>query len=210
MNRAILDNPFDDELTLITSPFGALLRSIVSTVDQHGLKKRYLARHARSVEAFFNTLQDRVFESEAAIGLRDRLIKNRNRLFRFIHRDGVAWNNNIAENAIKRVAYFREDAGKSIKEVGINEHIVLLSLYQTCRLRDISFLKFLLSKQRDIDAYYDDKRIRRRRSQIEVYPIGYLPPAIASIRRDRRSKLYENSCAGSSLNQGKEIIANSE
>ena len=42
MNRAILDNPFDQELQSITVPFGALLRSIVVTVDEHGLKCKYL------------------------------------------------------------------------------------------------------------------------------------------------------------------------
>ena len=44
MNRAILDNPFDQELQSITVPFGALLRSIVVTVDAHGLKRQYLKR----------------------------------------------------------------------------------------------------------------------------------------------------------------------
>ena len=46
MNRAILDNPFDQELQSITLPFGALLRSIVVTVDEHGLKRKYLRSHA--------------------------------------------------------------------------------------------------------------------------------------------------------------------
>ena len=40
MNRAILDNPFDQELQSITVPFGALLRSIVVTIDEHGLKRQ--------------------------------------------------------------------------------------------------------------------------------------------------------------------------
>ena len=56
MNRAILDNPFDQELQSITEPFGTLLRSIVVTIDEHGLKRRYLRVHARAAEAFFDSV----------------------------------------------------------------------------------------------------------------------------------------------------------
>lgn len=61
MNRAILDNPFDQELQSITEPFGTLLRSIVVTIDEHGLKRRYLRVHARAAEAFFNSVAKRVY-----------------------------------------------------------------------------------------------------------------------------------------------------
>jgi hypothetical protein len=136
MNRSILDNPFDQELQSITSPFGALLRAIVVTVDEHGLKQRHLERHSRAVTAFFQGLTDGVYETDASKALQDRLLRNRDRLFTFLHHDGVSWNNNLAENAIKRIAYYRDDVGRSIKETGLAEHLVLLSLYQTCRVRE--------------------------------------------------------------------------
>src|SRR5260370_5298785 len=99
MNRAILDNPFDQELQSITTPFGALLRSVVMTVDEHGLKQRHLERHSRAVGAFFQGLIDRVYETDASKALQERLLRNRDRLFTFLHHDGVSWNNNLAENA---------------------------------------------------------------------------------------------------------------
>jgi transposase-like protein len=185
MNRAILDNPFDQELQSITAPFGALLRSIVATIDEHGLKPRYLQTHASAVEAFFSALAERFYESDASKGLQGRLLRNRQRLFTFLQNDGVSWNNNLAENAIKRVSYYREDVGRSVKEAGLAEYLVLLSLYQTCRVREISFLKFLLSQERDMDAFAASKRRRRRSQRIEVYPKGYLPPSIISLRRGR-------------------------
>jgi predicted RecB family nuclease len=92
MNRAILDNPFDQELQSITVPFGALLRSIVVTVDAHGLKHRYLKRHARDVVAFFDALVERDYESDASKALQERLLRNRERLFTFLQHDGVSWN----------------------------------------------------------------------------------------------------------------------
>ena len=54
MNRALLDNPFDQELQSITTPFGALLREVVGTIDKHGLKRRYLQGHAKAAAAFFD------------------------------------------------------------------------------------------------------------------------------------------------------------
>jgi hypothetical protein len=95
----------------------------------------------------------------------------------------VSWNNNLAENAIKRISDYREDVGRSVKEAGLIEHLGLLSLYQTCRVRDISFLKFLLSREHDMDAFTAGKCRRRRAPQIELHPKGYLPSSIPSLRR---------------------------
>jgi len=63
------------------------------------------------------------------------------------------------------------------------EHLILLSIYQTCRVRDLSFLKFLLSREYDVDVFAANKRRRRSASRIELYPKGYLPPSIISLRR---------------------------
>lgn len=183
MNRSILDNPFDQELQSITVQFGALLRSIVVTVDEHGLERKYLKSHARAVAAFFDVLAERSYESDAAKALRERLLRNRERLFTFLQYDGVSWNNNLAENAIKRISDYREDVGRSVKEAGLTEHLVLLSIYQTCRVRDISFLKFLLSRECDVDAFAASKRRRQSASRIDLYPKGYLPSSILSLRR---------------------------
>jgi predicted RecB family nuclease len=197
MNHEILDNPFDQELQSITEPFGALLRSIVVTVDAHGLKHRYLKRHVRAVVAFFDALADRNYESDASKAWQERLLRNRERLFTFLQHDGVSWNNNLAENSIKRIADYREDVGRSVGEAGLTEHLVLLSIYQTCRVRDISFLKFLLSRERDIDAFAASKRRRQRALRIELYPKGFLPPSIGSLRRRQAARASDTIAAES-------------
>ncbi|RWK54610.1 TM0106 family RecB-like putative nuclease [Mesorhizobium sp.] len=195
MNRAILDNPFDQELQSITVPFGALLRSIVVTVDEHGLKRKYLRRHARAVAAFFDALAEHTYESDVSKTLQERLLHNRERLFTFLQHDGVSWNNNLAENAIKRISDYREDVGRSVKESGLTEQLVLLSIYQTCRVRDLSFLKFLLSRERDMDAFAANKHRRRRPSRIELYPKGFLPSSILSLRRERVARVSDTTVA---------------
>ena len=42
------------------------------------------------------------------VGIRERLLRYRTKLFTFVDHDDVAWNNNQAENAIKQFAYYRE------------------------------------------------------------------------------------------------------
>jgi hypothetical protein len=70
-DNAGVANPFDQEVQSITEPFAALLRSIVVTVDAHGLKHRRLKRHARAVVAFFDALADRNYESDASKALQE-------------------------------------------------------------------------------------------------------------------------------------------
>ena len=103
------------------------------------------------------------------------------KLFTFVKYDGVPWNNNNAENAIKRFAYYREDTAGVMKEAGLTDYLVMLSLCHTCRYRGISFLKFLRSRERDIDAFSTRGRPRRR-PVLEVYPKGFVPPHLARLR----------------------------
>jgi hypothetical protein len=176
MNLDLLNNPFDKELQSITEPFGALLRQIVGTIHQYGLKRRYLRRHEGDVAKFFQPLATQTYRSEAAEALRERLVKYQDKLFTFIRYDGVPWNNNNAENAIRRFGYYREDAAGRLREVGLMDYLVLLSICHTCHYKGISFLKFLLSRERDIDAFCQTPHRRRRFPDIEVYPEGVVRP----------------------------------
>jgi hypothetical protein len=107
------------------------------------------------------------------------LLKYQAKLFTFIEHDGVPWNNNNAENAIKRFASYREKADGRLTEVGLKEFLVLLSICHTCRYKGISFLKFLLSRERDFEAFGTSGRVRRRCPVVEVYPKGFVPPHLA-------------------------------
>jgi hypothetical protein len=183
MNQDLLNNPFDEDLKAITRPFGALLRSLVSTVDQHGLRQCHLKKHETEVADLHRSLLDFSVSSDAAEALRDRLLRCWDKLFTFLHHDGVSWNNTCAEHAIKKFAKFREEAAQSAKEEGLQEYLVLLSIYETCRYRGLSFFKFLRSKELDLETYQERKRPIGRPFAIETYPDGYIPPHIASIRR---------------------------
>ena len=94
--------------------------------------------------------------------------KYQSKLFTFLEHDGVPWNNNNAEHAVKYFAKYRRLTNGRVTESGLQNYLVLLSIYQTCRYKEIRFLDFLLSKARDIDrfvAMQESIKTRRRRNQ---------------------------------------------
>ena len=50
----------------------------------------------------------------------------------FYHHDGVPWNNNLAENAVKLIASRRRFIDGLMSENGIKDYLIFLSIYQTC------------------------------------------------------------------------------
>ena len=79
--------------------------------------------------------------SEVAQGYKSRIEKYGERLFTFLDYDGVPWNNNNAENAIKLVASRRRLFGTSVSEAGLKDYLVFLSIYQTLRRKGISHVE---------------------------------------------------------------------
>jgi len=195
INQELLRNPFDEELKQITQPFGSLLRAVIETVDEHGLKQKYLKQHERKIPEYFRLLSGQSFRSEAAEGLRARLTKYRDKLFTFLSHDGVPWNNNNAEYAVKQFAYYRENTVGNMRESGLIDYLVLLSICQTCRYKGESFLRFLLSRGRDVDAFCEGKPRRRHSPAIELYPKGFLPPHLANLRNRRMRQRHCDAIA---------------
>jgi hypothetical protein len=95
----------------------------------------------------------------------------------------VPWNNNNAENAIRRFAYYREDTPGRLKEAGLRDYLALLSFCHTCRYKSVSFLKFLLSRKQDVDTFCQGRRRKRRPPAIEIYPKGVVRPDFAGAKR---------------------------
>ena len=189
MNQLLLNHPFDDELKSVTGSFGRLLRAVVTTIDQYGLKRRHLRVHRREVSDYLGGLCRQPFRSEAAEDLRQRLLRNRDELFTFLQHDGVPWNNNNAENAIRQFGYYRDRTAGTMRESGLQDYLVLLSLCHTCRYRGVSFFQFLRSGQRDLDLFCQTKH-RRRFPLVQTYPKGFTPPHYARIAKPRRTSPF--------------------
>ena len=193
INQELLNNPFDEDLKLITQSFGRLLRSIITTVDQHGLRRQYLRQHEGDAERYFRSLEEQSSGSEAAETLRARLTKYRDKLFTFLKYDGVPWNNNNAEHAIKQFAYYREDTIGCLNETGLRNYLVLLSICQTCQYKGVSFLRFLLSKEREVAVFCQRQQQRPPRSSIELYPEGFVPPHFSNKHKKRSRDDHGNT-----------------
>jgi hypothetical protein len=173
MNHDLLCSPFDEEFKLLVSEFGLLLRGIVGTIDRYGLQRRHLHKHEQDVERFYRHLAGRTFSSDLAVEYWKRLDKYREKLFTFLRHDGIPWNNNNAEHAFRPFANYRESSDGQMTESGVRDYLVLLTIYQTCRYRGISFLRFLLSRERDIYRFHGSARRTYARASLQVYPEGF-------------------------------------
>jgi hypothetical protein len=175
-NGDLTANPFDEEFKTLASEFGKLLRPIVATIDRFGLKKHHLKKHKTEVANIGRALESRVYRSELADSYRTRLLKCWSKLFTFLDHDGVPWNNNNAEHAVKAFAYYRQIADGKMRAEGVSDYLVLLSVYQTCKYRGCGLLKFLLSGEKDIVAFCERGRRTPRPARLEVYPKGFPRP----------------------------------
>ena len=165
LNDEIMKNPFDAEMKSIAVGFAELLRPIVDTIDRRGLKTRFLRRHQADVDRFFEFLAASEFKSEAAVKCQQRFEKNRDTLFTFLRYDGVPWNNNNAEHAIKAFARLRDVIAGSSSKKGVDDTFTLLSIAETCEYRGLDFLEFLRSGEQDIGAFAKSRgRIGRPRT----------------------------------------------
>ncbi len=163
LNDAVLDHPFDDEVGGIVKRFAQVLRGIVATIDRRGLKRHFLRKHGLEVERFYRHMRRTSYQSEAALKCKERFEKNREKLFTFLNHDGVPWNNNNVEHAIKAFARLRRAIEGLSTPKGIEEYLILLSVCQTCKYMGVDFLDFLRSGEKDIHAFAESRRRRGRR-----------------------------------------------
>jgi hypothetical protein len=153
LNDDLLKQPFNKELKELVRDFAILLKPMVETIDRYGLKAHFLQKHRVFVEHFYKELSMRDYQSEIAIYYKKRFEKNRDKLFTFLDYDSVPWNNNNAEHAIKAFAALRKGIGGTSTEKGIREYLTLLSICETCKYKGVSFLEFLRTGEKDIDAF---------------------------------------------------------
>ena len=162
LNDAVLKHPYEEELKGLVKCFAARVNPMVETVDRHGLKCHFLRKHRRAVDRFYRDMARCDFRTEAANKFKERFLRNRSKLFTFLDHDGVPWNNNNAEHAIKAFALLRNVFGGVASKRGICEYLVLLSICQTCKYQGLDFLDFLRSGELDIYSFAQTTRRNRK------------------------------------------------
>jgi hypothetical protein len=140
LNDDLLKHPYDEELKQLALAFTVLLKPMIESIDRYGLKSRFLKKYLVSDERFYRQISECKLHSETAVKVKERLEKNRDKLFTFLSYDGVPWNNNNAEHAVKPFAALRQIIGGVTTEKGLRGYLVLLSLCQTCRYIGVGFL----------------------------------------------------------------------
>ena len=153
LNEDLLKHPYDDELKQIVGAFAGLVKPMVETVDRRGLKKRFLGKHRIFVDRFYKRLSGGFCVSETATKIIERMQKNRSTMFTFLDFDDVPWNNNNAEHAIKAFASLRRVIEGKTTEKSLRDFLILLSLCETCKFKNVDFLDFLRSGSKDIDDF---------------------------------------------------------
>jgi hypothetical protein len=152
-NDDLLKNPFNDEFKKMAHDFTIILQDIVKTIDRYGLKKRHLNKHRKEAALFIRTISQTEFETEISKQYKLRITKYKNALFQFLNHDNVSWNNSNAEHAIRLLATHTNKNIWFFQSKAVDEYLLLLSIYQTCEYNNISFLKFLLSKEKNLVEY---------------------------------------------------------
>jgi len=164
INEDLCKQPFNQEIKDIARKFANVLRPIVESVDRFGLKAHHLRKHRPAVDCFFESILGCTYQTEVAAGYHKRFRRNRDRLFAFLDYDGVPWNNNNAEHAIKAFARLRNIIGGTSTVKGMREYLILLSISETCKNKGVRFLDFLLSEESDVDRFASGKGYSRRGS----------------------------------------------
>ena len=158
LNDDLLKHPYDNGLKRLAGEFTGLLKPIIETVSQHGLKKRFLSKHKIFVDRFYKRLSGEFGSGEAARKIVERLRKNHDTMFTFLNFDGVPWNNNNAEHAVKAFAKLRDVIDGTTSESGLRDYLVLLSLCETCKYKSVDFLDFLRSRSKNVAEFAYSRR----------------------------------------------------
>jgi predicted RecB family nuclease len=184
INDELWKAPFDRELEAFAVAVQGLLVPILVDVDRYGLKSWHLRKFLKHVERFYGKhITGREYTSEPVRIFQKRFDRYRDSLFTFLAQDDIPWENNMAERAIRQLAVQRKISGSFYKRA-VPHYLLLLAISQTCRFQGKSFLKFLLSKETDLDSF------RRTR------PIRYSRPFAGKARTTTAGNDDESAAAG--------------
>ncbi|HHP7229879.1 MAG TPA: IS66 family transposase [Xenococcaceae cyanobacterium] len=152
LNNELWKSPFDSEFEGFIVKVRNLIVPILKTVEEHGLKKRKLSKFNADVSQFYKETIKKNYKSDLVLKYKKRFLRYEHSLFTFLEEDNIPWNNNAAERAIRHLAVQRKISGSFFESLA-PKYLMLLGIMQTCRFQGKSLLKFLLSKEKDVDRF---------------------------------------------------------
>jgi predicted RecB family nuclease len=168
INEDLWKAPGDMEFELFVREVRNLVMPIFETVERYGVKRCHLERFLKPVDQFYESaILGRAYSSEYVLKYQKRFERYREELFLFLQQDGLPWNNNMGERAIRQLAVQRKISGSFYKK-SASHYLLLLGIAQTCRFQEKSFLKFLLSGEKDVDLFKGARRKRISQPMIRM------------------------------------------
>lgn len=157
LNDDLWKSPFDSEYQDFILEVRALIVPIIETIHKYGLSRSHLIGFKVQVESFYEgVILGKTYYSETVLKYQKRFKRYRESLFTFLEHDGIPWNNNMAERAIRHLVV-QENISKTFYKSLFPKHLLLLGVMQSCRFRKISFLRFLVSGEKDLDVFSKTK-----------------------------------------------------
>jgi|SRR5579871_3009206 len=161
LNNDLWKFPFDNEFETFILEVKNLLVPILTDVQKYGLKKKHLQKFSKQIDLFYErVISDRFYRSDLTVKYQSRFKRYRQSLFTFTEHDGIPWNNNMAERAIRHLAVQRNISKFFFKSV-TPHYLLMLGIAQTCRFQKKSLLNFLLSGEKDVDLFKATKVPKR-------------------------------------------------
>ncbi|MGE5374518.1 MAG: TM0106 family RecB-like putative nuclease, partial [Bacteroidota bacterium] len=153
LNDDLWKSPFDGEFEGFVLKVKNLLVPILEVASEYGLREEYLSGFRPDVSDFYErNIDNNHYCSELTLKYQKRFKRYRQSLFTFLETDSIPWNNNQAERALRHIVIQASISQTFYKSV-VQHYLLLLGLMQSCRCQEKSFLKFLLSGEREIDAF---------------------------------------------------------
>jgi transposase-like protein len=121
-----------------------ILRDAIRMADANDLDERLRAkaRFEARVEALVESYSSS--KERNCARLLKRLRREKGMLFTFLEEQGVDWNNNAAERALRPSVVIRKITYGNQSEEGAHAHAVLMSVRETCALRKENFFDYAL------------------------------------------------------------------
>ncbi len=141
-------NPSNEEFELFVLEVRNLVVPIFQTIQKYGSKKRHLNKFKKPIDQFYKkNIDHQIYKFEVTIKYQKRFQRYSDSLFIFLEEDGIPWNNNMAEKALRHLAVQRKISGTFFDSL-VSDYLLLLGIAQSCRFQDKPFLKFLLSQKK--------------------------------------------------------------
>ena len=121
-----------------------ILRDAIRTAEVQNRSERLdaKARFEARIDAFIASYSSS--KEKNCTRLLKRLRRERGMLFTFLEQDGVDWNNNAAERALRSSVVISKITYGNQSDEGAHAHAVLMSIRETCGLRRENFFDYAM------------------------------------------------------------------